>query len=490
MATADHQDIQALRETVSQALIGLLWIHIPVALLIGLMRGTDWLLPTGFMIVMALAATLSWRAAGGGVSTSLTVAVAVMGDVAMFTYQLAGHPWQPDIHMYFFVILAFLVAYCDYRPIVAGAAAVALHHIILNFVFPAAVYPGGSDLGRAIFHSAILFMEAGIMMWLAQKLAHLFETANQKTLEAEAAHAAEARANAERADSESRTRRERDAAQRALAAEFEQKIGHIVHAVGVAAADMHRISSAVGAISDETSRQTATAVAASQQASENVGTVAAATEELAASINQIGQQVNRSTEIAVQAASEAHRTNSVVEGLASGTEKIGEVVTLIQNIASQTNLLALNATIEAARAGEHGKGFAVVATEVKALANQTAKATEEISAQINDIQTATGEAVLAIGAIARTIAEINEISGSIASAVDQQGSATRKIAGNVAQAATGTSNVNESIAGVTRASSESGSAASELLQASGGLSTQSANLKAEMNSFLGSLRAA
>ena len=159
--------------------------------------------------------------------------------------------------------------------------------------------------------------------------------------------------------------------------------------------------------------------------------MAAATEELTASISSIAQQVTRSAEIANKAADEARRTNTVVEGLAAGTQKIGEVVTLIQNIASQTNLLALNATIEAARAGEHGRGFAVVASEVKALANQTAKATEEISAQVQDIQTATGEAVSAIQAIGGTIAEIDEISSEIAAAVDQQGAATREIAGNV-----------------------------------------------------------
>ena len=166
--------------------------------------------------------------------------------------------------------------------------------------------------------------------------------------------------------------------------------------------------------------------------------------------------MTRSAEIAAKAAGEARRTNTVVEGLAAGTQKIGEVVTLIQNIASQTNLLALNATIEAARAGEHGRGFAVVASEVKALANQTAKATEEISAQVQDIQNATGEAVNAIQVIGGTIAEIDEISSQIAAAVEQQGAATQEIAGNVLQAANGTKEVNANILSVTQASEQSG----------------------------------
>jgi methyl-accepting chemotaxis protein len=486
----ESDDLANLREITSKTLLVVLWLHVPIALIVGLARGTDLLPPVLMMVALATAATLSWRTAGNTLSTQLTFAVALMGGVSTLVYQMSGSPWQIDFHMYFFATLACLVAYCDYRPIVAAAFAVALHHLVLNFVFPAAVYPGGSDFGRVIVHAVILLIEASVLVALALKLSQLFDTTARKTAEAETAYAAEARANSERGEAEQRAKLANDAARRELAIGFERKIGSIVEAVSIAVDEMQGMSASMRNSSAEATRQTSVAASASTQASVNVETVAAATEELTASICNISQQVTRSAEIAGKAAEEARRTNAVVEGLAAGTQKIGEVVTLIQSIASQTNLLALNATIEAARAGEHGKGFAVVASEVKALANQTAKATEEISAQIQGIQSATGEAVNAIQAIGGTIAEIDSISNEIAIAVDQQGLATREISGNVQQAADGTRNVNNSIISVSRTSEEAGQAASRLLEAANGLSSQSEQLKTEVDSFLGSLNAA
>jgi methyl-accepting chemotaxis protein len=170
----ESDDLEKLRETTSRALLAVLWLHLPICVLIGLMRGTDWLLPAVFMALLALAATLSWRMAGNGLSTSLVFAVALMGDVALFTFQFAGHPWQIDIHMYFFAALACLVAYCDYRPVIVGAIAVALHHLLLNFILPAAVFPGGADFGRVVLHAVIVVIEAAVLVWLAHKLAQLF----------------------------------------------------------------------------------------------------------------------------------------------------------------------------------------------------------------------------------------------------------------------------------------------------------------------------
>ncbi len=485
----EGNEMVALRGTANKILLAVLWLHVPVAIAVGITLHADWLTPAAFMAAMALCATVSWKISGNGPATRMIVAVALMAGVSMLVYQFSGHVWQVDIHMYFFAALAFLVAYCDYRPIVAGTVAVALHHLTLNFLLPAAIYPGGADFGRVVLHAGILVMEAGVLIWLAHTLADLFARTEQKAAEAEAASTAEARANAERVEAE-HAKHDRDAARRELAAGFERKISDVVEAVAVAATAMQDLSTSMDGSNAETMRQATAVASASTLASTNGETVASATEELTASINSIAEQVTRSTRIAAKAADEARRTNAVVEGLAAGTQKIGEVMTLISSIANQTNLLALNATIEAARAGEHGRGFAVVASEVKALANQTAKATEEISAQIQDIQTATDEAVSAIAAIGGTIVEIDQIAGEIAAAVDQQGAATREISGNLQQAADRTRDVSKGILSVNQASEQTGKATTQLLDAANGLSSQSAGLKSELDGFLSSLRAA
>src|SRR5215813_1817024 len=198
----ESDDLANLRDTTSKILIGVLWVHVPIAVAIGLMRGMDWLMPALLMAILAVAATASWRLTGNGLSTRLVFGVALMSDVSVLVFQMQGNPWQIDMHMYFFAALACVMSYCDYRPILAATVAVAAHHLLLNFVLPAALYPGGSDFARVVLHAVILLIEAGVLIALAHKLAQLFETTARKTAEAEAAHAAEARATGERSESE------------------------------------------------------------------------------------------------------------------------------------------------------------------------------------------------------------------------------------------------------------------------------------------------
>ncbi|WP_448188380.1 protoglobin domain-containing protein [Azospirillum sp. sgz301742] len=235
-------------------------------------------------------------------------------------------------------------------------------------------------------------------------------------------------------------------------------------------------------------QQSETVAVAAGQASSNVATVAAAAEELSSSITEISRQVNQSSTVAGRAVTAAERTDATVQGLVDSAQKIGEIVKLINDIASRTNLLALNATIEAARAGEMGKGFAVVASEVKSLANQTGKATDEIQQQVSEIQRVTGSAAGAIREIGALIADINGITAAIAAAVEEQGAATAEIARNVQEAASSASEVSVNIVGVTSSSDETGRAAGRVLDAATGLKHEASTLQQNVDAFLGKLR--
>jgi len=256
------------------------------------------------------------------------------------------------------------------------------------------------------------------------------------------------------------------------------------------ASELHGTAEGLSRTAAQTTQQAHAVTAAAELTAGNVQTVAAATEELSASIGEISRQVGDSAKIAADAVAEAERTSLQVNDLIEAARRIGEVVDLIRSIAGQTNLLALNATIEAARAGEHGKGFAVVAHEVKALATQTARATDEIATQIAAIQEATAQTSRSIGGIAGTIAGINRITGTIAAAVDQQGSATHEIARNVMAAARGTGEVSNNIAGVSTAATETGASSDHVLDAAAGLGRQAETLRHEVDRFLDRIRAA
>jgi methyl-accepting chemotaxis protein len=275
-----------------------------------------------------------------------------------------------------------------------------------------------------------------------------------------------------------------------LADEFQAAVGNIVETVSSASTELEAAAGTLTKTAEVTQELSGTVAAASEQASANVQSVASATEEMTSSVNEISRQVQESSKIASEAVKQAQQTDSRINALSQAAGRIGDVVKLITAIAEQTNLLALNATIEAARAGEAGRGFAVVASEVKALAAQTGKATEEISAQIAGMQTATQESVASIKEIGGTIGRISEIASTIAAAVEEQGAATQEIARNVGEAAKGTQQVASNITDVNRGAGETGSASAQVLSSAQSLSSESNHLKAEVDKFLMTVRAA
>jgi methyl-accepting chemotaxis protein len=282
----------------------------------------------------------------------------------------------------------------------------------------------------------------------------------------------------------------RRAAMLTLAADFEAAVGGIVGAVSMAATELEAAAGTLTQTADTTQSLSTTVAAASEQASSNVQSVASATEEMGSSVQEIGRQVHESSRIAGQAVKEAEQTDKRIGELSQAAGRIGDVVKLITAIAEQTNLLALNATIEAARAGEAGKGFAVVAQEVKALAAQTAKATDEIGGQIAGMQTATQDSVSAIKQIGATIRNISGIAETIAAAVEEQGAATQEITRNVQQAVQGTTEVARSIGKVNQGAAATGAASTQVLGSARSLSQDSNRLKLEVDRFLATIRAA
>ncbi len=315
------------------------------------------------------------------------------------------------------------------------------------------------------------------------QVADAFVTFKEKTLELK-------RLEADRVQAESRQAEERRRQRLEMADSFEAAVGGVVDTVSAAATELQATAGSMSSTADRTNAQSATVASASEEASTNVQTVAAASEELSASISEITRQVSETNQVSLKAVEEAEQASQRVNGLAEAAQKIGDVVNLIQDIAEQTNLLALNATIEAARAGEMGKGFAVVANEVKSLANQTAKATEEIAQQVEGMQSATGGTVGAIESIVGVIKRISENANGIAAAVEEQNASTSEISRNVQEAAAGTQEVASSITGVREAAAQTGEAAGEVLESAGQLSKQSELLRSEVNKFLENLRAA
>ncbi|MEJ8474845.1 methyl-accepting chemotaxis protein [Roseibium algae] len=273
-----------------------------------------------------------------------------------------------------------------------------------------------------------------------------------------------------------------------LSSTFDTQIGGLLETITLSVSNLKSASTQLSKGAEHTSERSQSVETAAANASQNVQTVSAAAEELSASVNEINRQVVTSAEVASQAAKQANQTNDRVRGLSEAASRIGDVVNLIQAIAEQTNLLALNATIEAARAGEAGKGFAVVASEVKELATQTSKATEEISTQISSIQSETGAAVDAINEITQTVARINEITSSISAAVEEQGAATAEIARNVQEAAQGTDNVSQNIGEVSEAAAQTNGTSATVAAAAQSLDHEANTLKTRVAEYIAGVK--
>ena len=483
--------LMTLRSRYGMALVAFLWLNVALLPVIGLVTGAgvDVLL---LLAAMAIAggATVIWFRDRAGPATRIVTSMALAGLIFLMVYALRGSTYQIDMHMYFFAALALIAGWCDWRALLAYAGLVAVHHLMLDIVMPTAVFPSAHlDLGRVALHAVIVVLQTALLVWLVLRLEAMFLASDHAI---STARSAEAQAQSLLVEQQIQKTEEMSKLARrdALAETFIGRMSAMAQRFRDFSGDVSTAARGLATSVSETGERTRSAGAAVEEASGNVYTVAAGAEELSASIAEINVRVAQSAQVALSATKEASATQASVTQLEAAAQKIGDVVELIRAIAAQTNLLALNATIEAARAGDAGRGFAIVASEVKQLAAQTSRATDDIVSAIGEIQTSTRGTVDSMERITHTLQVVRETTQAIAESMDQQSEATREIAANTQHVATGTQDVSRTIAYVSETAGHTGEASDRLMALSDDLSHKSLDLQKEVEAFIGELRTA
>jgi len=466
------RDIDLVRRRFMAALVVYLWLHVPVVGLAGWVIGAAFWPVVGLVVAAAIVGTAAWRLAGNTPAGRQTMAVATIAMPMAMVLLFAGHPWQLDLHMYFFATIALLAVLVDPVALLLAAAATALHHLGLDFLLPALVFPDGADLGRVLLHALIVVIETAALFWWARRTLQLAESRD-------AAEAAAAAAQAELVGANAAIAAELDAQSAAVARELAER-AQILDASAAQLVDGQ--TTALASVEAVES--------AGRRAAADVQTVAAAAEQLSRAIGAVETRVESSNASGRQAVERVAVTSRTMASLDAAAQNIGEILAMVSDIAAQTNLLALNATIEAARAGEAGKGFAVVASEVKHLAEQTTRATDDIARQVETIQGVARDSVASVGDIRAAIDDLAAIAEAVQEAVREQADATSAIAAATRSAAAATTDSQGALGTVHERVAAVSAAATTVRDASAGIASQSVAMRDVIDAVVTRLRSA
>ncbi len=480
--------LESFQRTVAKALTSLAWVHVPVLGLIAWALGRDvWSFSLAALAFAAVPAVLQWMRRPITI-LAVAIAIALVGQTSLLVFAFSGHPWQVEMHFYYFAVLAMLSGFCDWRILVAAAALIAVHHAGLNVVLPDAVYPGGSDYFRVGVHAVAVVIETAMLIFIGHTIRKAFAAVDEaRRIAEDSAVELEKFAEQQTVSLEDTTRRAGRVD--ALIDEFRHEMAESVAILHTAATSLQDNASKLGGATTRATDQAVTVSVTCQETSGKVNSAAQAGEELARTIAHVGENAAQSSRLAAEAVYEAERTSATIDEMAAVAQEIGKVTELITAIAGQTNLLALNATIEAARAGESGRGFAVVAQEVKALAAQTAGATQEISSKIEAMQSTTSRSVAAIEGISATIRELDRFSALIASSVEQQAGAARQISGDVHAAAAGAMHVNSTVGDIEAIARQTSMEVLQIGSASAQIAKQTQRVRERVGSFTTEIQA-
>jgi methyl-accepting chemotaxis protein len=519
------QTLQRLRTQASRMFAGLLWLHVPLLVWIAAVNHTG----IGFVVVAAtiaaaLGSVVAWRAPAS-LTARLTISYALVMMPMLMVHAGSG-VWQIVFHMYFYAVFAMLAISIDWRPILLAAALTAVHHLVLDFIAPASVFPDQSGLAglpRVLLHASVVIVECSVLFWMTRRVYALFVESDRaaQIATSEAARANEALAAAQRlqidlaressektlalsstetalnearsaiyaaqAEEAARLKAERTALLRDITARLQSAVGQTVEGLSRSSEEMLESARRAQHVVEDTSRAVVQVKDATNVSSDMIVGVASATGQLSQSSTDIRDRMQHALDVARQASSQAVQCEKSADLLKSAAERVGDVMQVIETVSDQTRLLALNAAIEAARAGDNGRGFAVVAEEVRKLADTAGTATRDVVDVVASMRSASHDVAAAIASIGRSVESLTDAASSVAAAVDQQSAASQQIAGSLRDASSGTEQIRASIDRVASVNGEVGSSAETVLRSAHDVAKRSVELRESVSAVLAEL---